>query len=391
MQLLERELELDTIDDWLERLRSGRGGRLLVEGPAGIGKSAVLDTLTDRAHAGGMTGLVAQASEVGSQVAFGVARAALGPSWPESRKQPDHVAMTPTTLRDAVRVALELAERQPVIVAIDDVQWADTASLRWLRLLATRATALPVGIVLAARTVTYGEDPAELDDLLDDRGAVVVRPAPLSVDAAAELIGLRLGRRVDEELSRLCHSETGGNPYLLLALADGLRQVGLPDSQDAYTRVRDIGARAVGRSVSRRLDRLVFETVSGARGRAQPGLHGFRRGHGPLSAVESEWNGDTARAAARRIQPPDECRDAPPVEGRAQAAPATARAKPDRARAARAAHPPALTRSVGRQGQAEDPGARSAQVIADAPRRQKHSTSSKPASRRAPNSTSSGK
>jgi DNA-binding NarL/FixJ family response regulator len=258
MPLLERDLELGTASDWLDRVQAGRGGRLLVEGPAGIGKSVVLEALAERAKAIGMVCLVTQGSEVASHVAFGAARSALGAGWPETRApleaEPESGRSAPNPVRDAVHVALELAEQQPLLVAIDDVQWVDAASLRWLALLAAQATNLPVGLALAARTGA-GSGKA-LDELLDDRGAVVVRPAPLSLEAAAELIEMRLGRSVDRALVSHCHTETGGNPYLLLALADALRQAGVPDGPGARARVREVGARAVSRGVARRLDRL---------------------------------------------------------------------------------------------------------------------------------------
>lgn len=251
--LLERELELGAVDHWLEQVQAGRGGRLLVEGPAGIGKSAVLEALGERAGAGGMARLVAQASEVASQVAFGIADAALGARWPAPRG--DGVS-SPNAIRDAVRVVLELAEQEPVLVAIDDVQWADAASLRWLALLSARAASAPIGLALAARTGADAAGHSTLDELLEDRGAVVVRPAPLSAEAAAELVGARLGRPLDEGLGGALHVETGGNPYLLIALADALRQAGVPVGPGARARVREIGAAAVARSVARRVAHL---------------------------------------------------------------------------------------------------------------------------------------
>lgn len=54
-----------------------------MEGPAGLGQSAVLEALIERAGMRGMLCLFASASEAAGQVAFGVARSALGVSWPE--------------------------------------------------------------------------------------------------------------------------------------------------------------------------------------------------------------------------------------------------------------------------------------------------------------------
>jgi DNA-binding CsgD family transcriptional regulator len=243
--LLERELELGTVDAFFERVRSRRGGRLLIEGPAGIGKSAVLEAAGARARELGMRCLWAEASEVASQVAFGTARAALGSLSPEE-----------DAVQRGAQVVLDLAEERAVAVCVDDVQWADMASLRWLALLAHRLSGSRVALALAARTEDREREPALLSELLDDRGAVVVRPAALSAQGAGELIGARLGARLDSEFAEWCHEETGGNPYLLRALADALRQTGVPTGPRARTRLREIGSRAVARSVAARLGAL---------------------------------------------------------------------------------------------------------------------------------------
>jgi DNA-binding CsgD family transcriptional regulator len=256
--LLERELELGAIDVFFDRLRAGRGGRLLIEGPAGIGKSAMLELAADRAGQLGMVCLWAEASEVASQVAFGVARAALGPLWPE----PEDGARGSAdlgVLQRGVQVLLDVAEGRGVLLCVDDVQWADGASQRWLALLAQRASGGPIGIALAARTGEREHEPPLLGELLDSRRAIVVRPAALSEPAAAKVLAERLGPALDDALAGWCHEETGGNPYLLRALADALRQAGVPSGEGARAQLRELGARAISRSVTGRLERLDAE------------------------------------------------------------------------------------------------------------------------------------
>jgi DNA-binding CsgD family transcriptional regulator len=250
-ELLERELEFATIQALLDRVgRAGRGGRLLIEGPAGIGKSALLRATCARAEEGGIRVLAAEASEVASQVAFGCARTLLAGRWPEE------AAEAAAMIRRAVRVVLDLAEEGPLLLALDDAQWADSASLRWLALLARHLTSAPVALALAVRSgPTDGAGPA-LRELLDDRRAVVVRPARLSEAAAARLLRERLDVPLDEELAAVCHADTGGNPYLLRTLGDALRQAGVPAGTEAAARIREIGSRAVSREVARRLAEL---------------------------------------------------------------------------------------------------------------------------------------
>jgi len=85
-------------------------------------------------------------------------------------------------------LTVNLADRAPLVLAVDDVHWADEASLRFLGYLARRLDGLPVLLVLAARTGEPGGDRPTVGALLDDPLATVLRPAPLSAAAAAAVV-----------------------------------------------------------------------------------------------------------------------------------------------------------------------------------------------------------
>lgn len=258
--LLERELEIATVDSLLERTREGRGGRLLLDGPAGIGKSVLLRALCARARAQRFGVLATEAAEVASQVAFGCARSLLGNSWPADplpAGESDHDSVGParTSLQQVMRIVLDLAEEAPLLVAVDDVQWADPASLRWLALLAGHVSRSRVALALAVRG-GFELAGGALGELLDDRRAIVVRPAPLSLNGAAALLRRRVGRELDDATARDCHLDTNGNPFLLQTLGDALRQAGVPSGSNARARIREVGSRALARTVAHRLDQL---------------------------------------------------------------------------------------------------------------------------------------
>jgi DNA-binding CsgD family transcriptional regulator len=262
IELLERELEHATIDSLLQRARSGRGGRLVLDGPAGIGKTALLTATCARAADSGWRVFAAEATEVASQLAFGVARALLGAEWPtESAVRPDGSGDRDgrsDLLQRAVRTVLELAGSQRLLLAVDDVQWADGASLRWLAALAQRLGTVPIALVVAVRSGEDRDRPPALAEVLDDHRALVVRPAPLSEAAAAQLLAGRLGRRPTPELAAVCYADCAGNPFLLRTLADGLRQAGVltDDPEPEPERLREIGSRALARTVAGRLARM---------------------------------------------------------------------------------------------------------------------------------------
>ncbi len=258
--LFERDRELDALESFVARVCGGHGGRLLISGPAGIGKTALVDAAGVLAHAHGMQCLSARASDVAAQVGFAVARACFGNWWPEQTERGGPLSATPPAqaalLTRAAAAILALAESTPVLIAVDDVQWADQASLRLLTRLAERVGATRIGLLLAARADALGAPGDQLAGLLDERGAVMLRPAPLSEAGTARLLTGRIGSDISPELVARCREQTGGNPYLLEALADALRQAGFTGERLSAARLREIGARTVTRHVAQRLASL---------------------------------------------------------------------------------------------------------------------------------------
>jgi DNA-binding CsgD family transcriptional regulator len=250
--LLERESELALIERRLERLRVGDGGRLLIEGPAGIGKSALIAAACARAAARGVRVIACEAREIERQVAFAVTDELLGPDAPERAATADPGSVA----AHLAQSVLELAGEAPVLVVVDDVQWADAPSLRWLALLARRLARARVLLVLGLRSGEADPETASLSQLLEDRHAVVIRPAPLTDAAGSALLAARLGTDPSPELVELCQRQAGGNPFLLSTLGDALRQAPQTAAAPTATLISDVGARALARSVNGRLEGL---------------------------------------------------------------------------------------------------------------------------------------
>ena len=135
----------------------------------------------------------------------------------------------------------DLAEASPLLICVDDVQWADPDSLGFLAYLARRLDGLPVALLVAVRE---GE-PCPAPDVLAAlrAGGRELTPAALSEAAVRAWLG-------DAELAAACHQASGGNPFLLGALLDELG----PDPDVA--RVLSAGPVAVQRSLLLRLARL---------------------------------------------------------------------------------------------------------------------------------------
>jgi predicted ATPase len=148
--LLERGEELARIQQSITAVGRGDGGVLVLQGAAGIGKSVLLGALCEHATAEGMQTLTARASELEHEFGFGMARQLL-----ERRVVPvlglgGAVGDSFAASHSLYWLLANLALSGPVVVAIDDLQWADEPSLRWLIYLCRRLEGLPV--LVAAST-----------------------------------------------------------------------------------------------------------------------------------------------------------------------------------------------------------------------------------------------
>jgi DNA-binding CsgD family transcriptional regulator/tetratricopeptide (TPR) repeat protein len=212
----------------------GTGGNLLVTGPAGIGKTALLVEICE--HAARMKIRVAYSKcDPIEQVwpgapVIAALRAGRDPLIASAQyEQIADAAGRPLLLADRVASGLEeLATLHPLLIAIDDLQWADRVSRFLLRSLLSRLVGLPVVWLLASRDDSIGIDLAEYDVARGEH----LRLAPLATEDLAAMARDRLGRALDE---RICHylDATGGNPFLATQLLDGLERSQAAGSSDA--------------------------------------------------------------------------------------------------------------------------------------------------------------
>jgi hypothetical protein len=144
-----------------------------------------------------------------------------------------------------------LAADGPLALVVDDLQWADAESLRFLNYLAVRLDGLP-RVVLASTRAGENVTP-DLARLAAGPESTVLRPAPLSVAAAAALCARRLGTAVPDDFAAACREATGGNPFFLEALLREAKEQGLSADPREAARVRSIGPAAVAQAVLLRL------------------------------------------------------------------------------------------------------------------------------------------
>src|SRR5215831_1023849 len=277
--LLERERELETLREGLDHADAGEGTLLLIEGPPGAGKTVLAREARAAAERARMMSLEARGSELEQPFAFGVVRQLLEPviskeperadlfagaAGPAARlfepgeRRPLDAGAGFEALHSLYWLVVNLADQAPVLVLVDDCQWADQDSLRFLAYLAQRIEGLPVTMLLTGRPPEAGGDEAGAlwVQLASRPAAAALYPRPLSQSAAATLVRERLGAGAAEEFCRACHTATGGNPLFLRELLGALAAAEVAPSAAAAGAVQDVGPAAVSRFVLHRLATL---------------------------------------------------------------------------------------------------------------------------------------
>jgi len=317
--LLERQGELEALRTATDAARAGSGALVYVEAPAGMGKTELLSAACRDAAAAGVEVLRARGGQVERDVALGAARQLFAPvaGLPEAERDAllsgaaalaaGPLGLTAPAAPDAPPAAdpsfadfhglywltANLAARSPLLLAVDDAHWLDPLSVRWLHYLARRLDGVPVAIAITARPGEPGAPEAELAGLASDRLTRVVRPEPLSQDAATALVRSALGAAAAPEFCQACREVTAGNPFYLRRLVDQLTADRVDPVAEAASRVRQLGPEAIARSIVWRLAAL--PPAAAALAQAVAVLEGDAelRPAGALAGLD-----DTAAAAA---------------------------------------------------------------------------------------------
>ncbi len=287
-RLREREHELERLSGAAAAARAGRGSLIVVEGPAGQGKTALLRAARAQATSAGMRVLWAVGAPLERDFAFGVVRQLLEPALAEAGEQArqelfygaarlaaDVLSAEAATGASAVAgharlhglfwLCANLAERQPLAVIVDDAHWADAPSLRFLEVLARRIDDLPATLLIGTRPSEPGAEQELLDALTLRAASEVLRPAHLSEHAVGELVEEALDRQADAAFVRACSESTGGSPLLVAELARILPASGFAGSAGEAAAVRRSVPETVSRSVIARLRDLSAQALAFAR------------------------------------------------------------------------------------------------------------------------------
>ncbi|MGZ4286006.1 MAG: AAA family ATPase, partial [Solirubrobacteraceae bacterium] len=248
---------MSVLEQRLAAACDGSGSVSLIEGPSGKGKSRLLTIAGDMAREAGAQVLGAHGSELERDFPFGVAIQLFEPRWiaagPAERAALSQgparwaaellsgIPADPGGLPDdqgysVIHGLFWLASNMiaapdgdaptvPVVMLVDDLQWADRPSLRFLAYLADRIADLPLLLVVTIRQGEQAADQRALMALRDAAEDSLLRPDSLSDEGVAAIV---LSQLPDAEpsFSEACARVTGGNPFLLVELIDQVRADG---------------------------------------------------------------------------------------------------------------------------------------------------------------------
>jgi DNA-binding CsgD family transcriptional regulator len=224
-----REAELGSLGGLLERVRSGSGAVVVIEGEAGMGKSRLIGEGVRMARRLSLAAGVAAAepSESVAELAP-LLRALFG--GPKPLVDPGGLTSVHAApeqrywrLQDLESLLEHAATDGPLLIFLDDVQWVDGGTVAALRALPPVMASLPIGWVLALRPDRGSSDLRRALDYLVEEGAERLVLEALSQAAVAQIASDVMDAEPDENLLQIA-GEAGGNPFLLVELLEGLRE-----------------------------------------------------------------------------------------------------------------------------------------------------------------------
>ncbi|MFD8921449.1 LuxR C-terminal-related transcriptional regulator [Streptomyces sp. NPDC059569] len=269
MDLLERGREQAALTSLLTALGGRRAGIVTLTGRPGHAQNALLRWAARRARDGGLSVLHAQAAPAERDVRYGViaqlmtsptGQAECGPAGGSLRELMEHRHPDPLPGLDAT---LHSAQEMPTLVAIEDTQWLDPASLRWLHALVRRLTPdTPVAVLASGSGVS-----AKGRDWL---GLLPTSPVPakqlvlrgLTENAVATVVETVCGTPGDQRFTATVAAATEGNPAVLRDVLGQFTDQGHEPVAARLPELRTITAAVVGDHATRALHGLPAEAVA---------------------------------------------------------------------------------------------------------------------------------
>ena len=280
-----RAAEIAVLRDAVDRVLSGRPAVVLIEGEAGIGKTRLLAGVLEDARGRGMQVAAGRAEELERTRPFGLVAAAFGcvRSSPDPRRAaiaallatrggdrgPITVTSDPGLRFRAVDAFADLAEELalagPLVIGVDDLQWADPSSLLTLAAVSRRLAYLPVALIGCLRPSPRIPELDRLAGLLLDAGGRILAVRGLTERAVAELVAEAVAAVPGPGLLAGI-SGAAGNPLFVTELLGALAQEGAIETAGGRAEVAEVTLPPTLRlTILRRLSFLSEDTLQALR------------------------------------------------------------------------------------------------------------------------------
>ena len=270
-RLLERDEPLFALQAALAKAQRGHGSFQMIEGQAGVGKTALLNWVGKEATKLGFTLLKGRGKDRERDVPLVVVEdlfrshvLALGSEDRSALLQGSAALAAPlfeqphsphqessSVFEGLFWLTANLAERAPVAFLIDDGRWVDASSARFLAYLADRIEDLPVVVVVGTRTYEP-ELRHSVVDLRHHPNCQRLPVSPLSRSATDKIVRTQFPKAGDR-FCAACFEATTGNPFYLRELLAGLDGVVNTGADHEAAEVHEQGPHTVAQSVQRRL------------------------------------------------------------------------------------------------------------------------------------------
>jgi len=283
--LVGREREQQLLAGRLDGLFAGHGGLVLIAGPAGVGKTALTSDFAATARDHGARTLLGGAHELTETPPYGpwlealhpwppdpdlaTVAAALGARGGEPRADERHRA--PTALAEIFDLIAELTLQRPLMLVLEDLHWADAASLELLRIVARRSSSLSLLLVATHRTHEPGQHALEvvLPALIRESDPERIELRPLDTPAVRTLVRRRYSLRPPDEARLVSYLQRAeGNPFFIGELLHALEQAGVltsPPERGAPWTVGDLSGQPVPRLLRQVVAARLAQLDAGAR------------------------------------------------------------------------------------------------------------------------------
>lgn len=236
--LVEREEHLGRLGQITKAAEAGKGRVVLLEGPSAAGKTELLHVFADRAEAAGFRLLHAICSRSEENLAFGVLNQLLRyAGLPAGAADVAHPGpgQAARSVDELCAALLERAADAPLLIAVDDSQYADSDSLHVLLHLSRRLRSARVVVVLVDNCDFPSANLPLRAELLRQSNLSRIQVSPLTEAGVGEFLALRMDAESARRLAPDFHASTGGSPLLLGALADDHAVAGGSRSARGYS------------------------------------------------------------------------------------------------------------------------------------------------------------